>query len=48
MSGQVRPDTFACRAARMNDAEAIAIAFGDGAGTEEKCPDVLYEWRPEP
>ena len=25
-----------------------AIAFGDGTGNEEKCPDVLYEWRPEP
>ena len=23
-----------------------AIAFGDGSGNEEKCPDVLYEWRP--
>ena len=22
-----------------------AIAFGDGSGNEEKCPDVLYEWR---
>jgi GNAT superfamily N-acetyltransferase len=22
-----------------------AIAFGDGLGNEEKCPDVLYEWR---
>jgi GNAT superfamily N-acetyltransferase len=20
------------------------IAFGDGSGNEEKCPDVLYEW----
>ncbi len=25
-----------------------AIAFGDGTGNEEKCPDVLYEWRPGP
>ena len=25
-----------------------AVAFGDGTGNEEKCPDVLYEWRPEP
>jgi GNAT superfamily N-acetyltransferase len=24
-----------------------AIAFGDGSGNEENCPDVLYEWRPE-
>jgi GNAT superfamily N-acetyltransferase len=23
-----------------------AIAFTDGANNEEKCPDVLYEWRP--
>ena len=23
-----------------------AIAFGDGSGNEEKCPDVLYEWTP--
>jgi ribosomal protein S18 acetylase RimI-like enzyme len=23
-----------------------AIAFGDGQGNEEKCPDVLYEWTP--
>ena len=22
-----------------------AIAFGDGSGNEEKCPDILYEWR---
>src|SRR5262249_15813409 len=23
-----------------------AAAYSDGAGNEEKCPDVLYEWRP--
>ncbi|MBC7807003.1 MAG: GNAT family N-acetyltransferase [Akkermansiaceae bacterium] len=23
----------------------VAISFGDGSGNEEKCPDVLYEWR---
>lgn len=23
-----------------------AIGFGDGSGNEEKCPDILYEWRP--
>ena len=23
-----------------------AIAFGDGSGNEEKCPDILYEWEP--
>lgn len=21
------------------------IAFSDGSGTEERCPDVLYEWQ---
>ena len=25
-----------------------AITFGDGSGNEEACPDILYEWRPEP
>jgi hypothetical protein len=23
-----------------------AIAFGDGSGNEERCPDILYEWQP--
>jgi ribosomal protein S18 acetylase RimI-like enzyme len=23
-----------------------AVGFTDGSGNEEKCPDVLYEWRP--
>jgi GNAT superfamily N-acetyltransferase len=23
-----------------------AVKLGDGSGNEEKCPDVLYEWRP--
>jgi ribosomal protein S18 acetylase RimI-like enzyme len=23
-----------------------AVKFSDGSGNEEKCPDVLYEWRP--
>ena len=22
-----------------------AIAFGDGSGNDERCPDILYEWR---
>jgi ribosomal protein S18 acetylase RimI-like enzyme len=22
-----------------------ALAFGDGSGNEERCPDVLYEWK---
>jgi ribosomal protein S18 acetylase RimI-like enzyme len=21
-----------------------AVAFGDGSNSEERCPDVLYEW----
>ena len=25
-----------------------AVRFTDGAGNEERTPDVLYEWRPEP
>jgi GNAT superfamily N-acetyltransferase len=25
-----------------------AVEFTDGRGNEEKAPDVLYEWRPEP
>ncbi|HLK57658.1 MAG TPA: GNAT family N-acetyltransferase [Chthonomonadaceae bacterium] len=24
-----------------------ALAFGDGTGNEEGCPDVLYEWAPQ-
>lgn len=23
----------------------VAVAFTDGSGNEERCPDVLYEWR---
>lgn len=23
-----------------------AVKFADGSGNEERCPDVLYEWRP--
>jgi GNAT superfamily N-acetyltransferase len=37
------------RARRFYESRGFrAIAFGDGAGNEEKCPDVLYEWRPKP
>jgi GNAT superfamily N-acetyltransferase len=37
------------RARRFYESRGFrAIAFGDGSGNEEKCPDVLYEWRPEP
>lgn len=25
----------------------VPILFGDGSGNEEKCPDVLYEWKTE-
>src|SRR5262249_45510352 len=25
----------------------VAIAFGDGSGNEERCPDVLYQLRPD-
>jgi GNAT superfamily N-acetyltransferase len=35
------------RARRFYEARGFeAIAFGDGAHNEERCPDVLYEWRP--
>ncbi len=25
----------------------VAIQFDDGSGNEERCPSVLYEWRPQ-
>jgi GNAT superfamily N-acetyltransferase len=35
------------RARRFYERQGFkAIAFTDGANNEEKCPDVLYEWRP--
>ena len=35
------------RARRFYEARGFeAIAFGDGSHNEERCPDVLYEWRP--
>jgi GNAT superfamily N-acetyltransferase len=35
------------RACRFYERQGFtAIAFTDGANNEEKCPDVLYEWRP--
>jgi GNAT superfamily N-acetyltransferase len=46
----IRLYTFQCnRAARIfyERRKFKAIAFGDGSGNEEKCPDILYEWRPE-
>jgi GNAT superfamily N-acetyltransferase len=41
--------TFQCNeaACRFYERRGFrAIAFGDGSGNEERCPDVLYEWRP--
>lgn len=41
--------TFQCneRARRFYESRGFeAIAFGEGSGNEEQCPDVLYEWRP--
>jgi GNAT superfamily N-acetyltransferase len=50
----VRPDGFQFwvfqqneRARRFYEAHgATAVEFTDGAGNEEKAPDVRYEWRP--
>ena len=37
------------RARRFYESRGFtAIAFGDGSQNEEKCPDVLYEWRSDP
>jgi GNAT superfamily N-acetyltransferase len=34
------------RARRFYEARGFAaVAFGDGSGNEERCPDILYEWR---
>ena len=47
----IRLYTFQCndRARRFYERRGFeAISFGDGSGNEEKCPDVLYEWRPGP
>jgi GNAT superfamily N-acetyltransferase len=44
----VRLYTFQCneRARRFYERRGFeAIAFGDGSGNEERCPDILYEWR---
>ena len=46
----IRLYTFQCneRARRFYERRGFnPIAFGDGSGNEEKCPDILYEWRPE-
>jgi ribosomal protein S18 acetylase RimI-like enzyme len=35
------------RARRFYEARGfLAVAFGDGSDNEERCPDILYEWRP--
>ena len=45
----IRLYTFQCNHAAKGFYERRgfeAIAFGDGSANEERCPDVLYEWRP--
>lgn len=45
----IRLYTFQCNARARDFYERRgfkAVRFGDGSGNEEKCPDVLYEWRP--
>lgn len=45
----IRLYTFQCNARARHFYERRgfqAIAFGDGSGNEERCPDILYEWRP--
>ena len=45
----IRLYTFQCneRARRFYEGRGFrAIAFGDGSGNEEGCPDILYEWGP--
>jgi GNAT superfamily N-acetyltransferase len=35
------------RARRFYEARGfVALELGDGSGNEERCPDILYEWRP--
>ena len=51
----LRPDGFQFWVFQQNDRArqfyeahgATAVEFTDGAGNEEKTPDVRYEWRPE-
>jgi GNAT superfamily N-acetyltransferase len=46
----VRLYTFQCNHAARAFYERRGfqvVAFGDGSGNEEGCPDVLYEWWPE-
>jgi ribosomal protein S18 acetylase RimI-like enzyme len=46
----IRLYTFQCNDAARQFYEQHgfkSIVHGDGSGNEEKCPDILYEWRPE-
>lgn len=46
----IRLYTFQCNhpARRFYERHGFeAIAFGDGSGNKEQCPDILYEWRPQ-
>ena len=46
----IRLYTFQCNEAARHFYEHHgfrAIAYSDGSGNEEKCPDILYEWQPE-
>lgn len=52
--GELKPPirlyTFQCNAAARQFYEHHGfklIAYGDGSGNEEKCPDILYEWYAE-
>ena len=49
LSPPIRLYTFQCnqRARDFYEGRGFkAVRFSDGSGNEEKCPDVLYEWRP--
>ena len=51
LSSPIRLYTFQCNHTARYFYERrgfTAIAFGDGSGNEEKCPDILYEWRGAP
>jgi ribosomal protein S18 acetylase RimI-like enzyme len=50
LSPPIRLYTFQCNESARQFYERRGfrpIAFGDGSGNEEKCPDVLYEWSPD-
>jgi GNAT superfamily N-acetyltransferase len=51
LASPIRLYTFQCNHSARHFYEHrgfTAIAFGDGSGNEEKCPDILYEWRGDP